>query len=143
MRSNSPLSNTTQSNWARSIIAGSRGQRRLDLTDDRLERHRLADRQVGKHLAVDHDAGLGQAGDKATVIEAKGANRRIEALDPQRAKRALTPLAIAKGVLIGLLHRLLGDADRILAPSVIALGGLEDLLVLGMRGDAAFDACHG
>jgi hypothetical protein len=37
----------------------------------------------------------------------------------------------------------LATPDGVLAPAVIALGGLEDLLVLGVPGDAALDACHG
>src|SRR5580693_3158630 len=119
-----------------------RRQRRLCLADDRLEGRRLVDGEVGQNLAVDHDAGLVEARDEAAVIEPERAHRRIEALDPQRPEGALLPLAVAEGVLVCLLDRLLGDADRILAPAVIALGGLEDLLVLGMGGDAAFDACH-
>ena len=35
-------------------------QRRLGLLDDRLEGRRLGDGELGQHLAVDHDAGLGQ-----------------------------------------------------------------------------------
>src|ERR1041385_1612157 len=106
-------------------------QRGLGLLDDRLEGGWLADREIGQHLAVDRDAGLGKPVDKPAVVEAKGPHRGVEALDPQRPERALAPLAVAEGVLVRLLHRLLGDADRILAPAVIAFGGLEDLLVLG------------
>jgi hypothetical protein len=42
----------------------------------------------------------------------------------------------------GLLDGLAGDADRVLAAAVIALRILQDPLVLGARGYAAFDACH-
>src|ERR1700688_651042 len=118
-------------------------ERRLGLADDGLEGRRLGDREVREHLAVDHDAGLGEAGDEAAVIEAERANRRVEALDPQSAERALAPLAVAVGILVRLLHRLLGDADGVLAPAVIAFGGLEDFLVLGVSGDTPFDAGHG
>ena len=117
-------------------------QRGLGLLDDRLEGGRLADREVGQHLAVDRDPGLVEAVDESAVGEAEAAHRRVEALDPQGAERALAPLAVAERVLVRLLDRLLGDADRVLASAVIAFGGLQDLLVLGMRGDAAFDpAC--
>src|ERR1700688_3859962 len=118
-------------------------ERRLGLADDRLEGRRLGDREVREHLAVDHDAGLAQAGDEAAVIEAERAHCGVEPLNPQRAERSLLPLAVAEGILARLLHRLLGDADGVLAPAVIALGGLEHLLVLGMGCDAALDACHG
>src|SRR5581483_743904 len=106
------------------ILAGAlRRQRGLGLFHDRLERRRLADGEVGEHFAIDQYAGL-------------------EPLDPQRAEGALAPLAVTEGVLAGLLHRLLGDADRVLAAAVIALGGLENFLVLGVRGDTTFDAGH-
>ena len=52
-------------------------------------------------------------------------------------------LAVAIGVLHRPFDRLLGDADGVLAAAVEALGGLEDLLVLGVGGDATFDAGHG
>src|SRR6266571_758177 len=118
-------------------------QRGFGLTHDRFERRRLADGEVGQHLAIDHDPGLAEAADKSAVGQAERAHRRVEALDPQRPERALPPLAVAIGVLVGALYRLLGDADRVLAPAVEALGGLEDLLVLGVRGHAPFDAGHG
>src|SRR5580698_1012981 len=113
------------------------------LADDRLESRRLRDREVGKHLAVDGNAGLGEPGDEAAIVETERPHRRVEALDPQGAEGALSPLAVAKGVLVRLLDRLLGDADGVLAPAVIALGGFEHLLVLGMRSNAAFDASYG
>src|SRR5580700_11766006 len=118
-------------------------ERGLGLADDRLERCRLGDGEVREHLAVDYDAGLAQAGDEAAVIESERAHCRIEPLNPQRAEGALFPLAVAEGILARLLYRLLGDADGVLAPAAIALGGLEHFLVLGMGCDAAFDACHG
>src|SRR5579862_3852782 len=124
-------------------MTGNLSERRLGLADDRLERRRFGDGEVGKHFAVDRDAGLAQAGDEAAVVQPERAHRGVEALNPQRAEGALLALAVAEGVLARLLHRLLGDADGVLAPAVIALGGLEHLLVLGMGCDAALDACHG
>src|SRR5215470_12703757 len=121
----------------------SRRQRRLGLADDCLERHWLADGQIGQDLAVDRDARLAQPVDEPAVVEAERAHRRVESLDPQGAERALLALAVAIGVLRRLLHRLLGDADGVLAPAVIALGGLEHLLVPGVGGDATLDAGHG
>src|SRR5882757_9243361 len=121
---------------------GLRRQRGLGLFGDRLERRRLVDGEVRQHLAVHRDARLRQAVDKHAVGHAERAHRRVQALDPQRAKRALLALAVAEGVLAGLLHRLLGGADGVLAAAVESLGGLEDFLVLGVRGHTAFDASH-
>src|SRR5579872_664466 len=109
---------------------------------NRLERGRLADREIGQHLAIDRDAGFRKPVDEPAIGHAERANRRIEALDPQRTESALLALAVAESVLRGLFHRGLGGADRILAAAVIALGGLIDFLVLGVRGHTAFDASH-
>ena len=68
------------------------------------------------------------------------AHRGVDALDPQGAEIALAVLAVAVGVLERLLHRLLGDADGVLATAVKALGGLQDLLVLGVARRASFHA---
>src|SRR5205085_3544316 len=118
-------------------------QRGLGLFDDGLECRRLANREIGQHLAVDRDAGLREPVDKSAVGDPEGTHRGVQALNPQRTEGALAPLAVAEGVLVGLLHRLLGDADGVLAPAVEAFGGLEDFLVLGVRRDAPFDASHG
>src|SRR5882757_8679529 len=95
-----------------------RRQRGLGLFGDRLERRRLVDGEIRQHLAVHRDARLGEAVDKHAVGHAERAHRGVEALDPQRAKRSLLALAVAKGVLPGLLHRLLGGADGVLATAV-------------------------
>src|SRR6185312_4554270 len=69
-------------------------QRGLGFFDDRLERRRLVDGEIGQHLAIDHHAGFGQAVDEAAVVEPEGPHRRIEALNPQRAERALASFAV-------------------------------------------------
>src|SRR5436853_558660 len=98
--------------------------RGFGLLYDGLERGRLADREIGQNLAVDLHSGLAEPVDEPAVGQAERAHRRIEALDPERAEGALPALAVAIGILVGLLDRLLGDADGVLAPAVIALGGL-------------------
>src|SRR6185295_1941076 len=122
-------------------LAGSveRGAGRID---DRLECGRFSHGEIGKHLAVDLDPGLTEAVDKSAVGEAVFADSRIDALNPERAERTLPVLAIAIGVLVRLLDRLLCDTDRILAPAVKALGGLEYFLVLGVGRYATFNAGH-
>src|SRR5688500_17585385 len=114
-------------------------KRRLGLLDDRAERGALVHRQVGHDFPVKLDPGELGAVHELGIAEAFGAHRRVDPLDPQRAEAALLHLAVAVGVLPGLLDRLAGDADGVLAASAIALGLLEDPLVLGARGYAALD----
>src|SRR5262249_29894319 len=118
-------------------------QRRFCLADNCLERRRLADREIGQHFAVNRDPGFGETGNETAVIEAERADRGVEPLNPQSAKAALAPLAVAIGVLIRLLDCLFGNPNRVLAAAIIALGGFKHFLVLGMGGDAALDASHG
>src|SRR5690606_4047162 len=91
-------------------------------------------------LAIDLDARLVQAVDEAAIGQAVLAGSRVDALDPQGAEIALAVLAVAVGVLQRLFDRLLGDADGVLATTVKALGGLQDLLVLDVAATAALYA---
>src|SRR5258708_27224779 len=137
-------SKTSQKNrGATAQAAGAlRRQRRLGLLGDRLERRRLGDGEIRQHLAVDRDARLRQAVDKDAVGHAERAHRGIDALDPERAEGALLALAVAEGILAGLLDRSLGGANGVLAAAAETLGGLVDFLVPGVRGHTAFDARH-
>src|SRR5690606_29292504 len=96
----------------------------------------------GQDLAVQLDARLVQAVHELRVGEAFGAGRGVDALDPQGAERALLVATVAVGVLTGAIHCGLGGADGVLAAAVEALGLLQDLLVLGVGGDAPGDASH-
>src|SRR6266478_9640067 len=69
----------------------------------------LPDREIGQHFAVDLDAGALEAVDKSAVGQPVLAHRGVDALDPQPAEGALLALAVAIGILHGLLDRLLGD----------------------------------
>src|SRR6185312_645694 len=115
-------------------------ERDLGLRHEGRKSLRLVDGHVGQHLAVDLDAGLVEAVDEAAIAQAVLAGGGVDALDPERAERALADLAVAIGVLQRLLDRLLGDANGVLAAAVKALGGLQDLLVLGVAGRASFYA---
>src|SRR6202008_1788949 len=72
------------------------GERRLGLLGDRLERRRLVDREIRQHLAVDHDARLGEAVDKSAVGQAERAHRGVQPLDPECTEGALLALAVAE-----------------------------------------------
>src|SRR5882757_2922659 len=100
------------------------------LVAERLEAGRVLDGEVGEHLAVYSDAREVQAVDKSAVGQSVLAHGGVDALNPERAEGALLAFAVAVAILHGLLDRLLGDADRILAPAVVALGLLQHLPVL-------------
>src|SRR4051794_35538660 len=114
----------------------------LGLLDNRRESRRLGDGEIGQDLAIHCDAGADEAGDEARIGQAVLAHRRVDALNPQGAEFALAVLAIAVGVLQRLVDRGLGGADRVLAPAEEALGGFQNLLMLGVGSYAAFYASH-
>src|SRR4051812_27779212 len=118
------------------------GKRRAGLGDDGAERLAFVHRDIGQDLAVEVDSGELQAVHELAVGQALGADRGVDPLDPQRPERALLHLAVAIGILAGLLDGLTGDPDRVLAAAVIALRLLEDPLVAGLGGGPALDACH-
>ena len=122
---------------------GLRWQRRFGLFHDRLKSGRLADGEIGQHLAIDGQPGLRQSGNEPAVVQSERPHCRVQALDPERAESALAPFAVAEGVLVRLLDRLLGDTDRILATAIVALGGFQDFLVFGVRRDATFTRAMG
>ena len=99
-------------------------------------------RDVREHLAVERDPGEFQRVNELAIGQSLGADRSVDALDPQRAEVAFLNLAVAIGVLPGLLDSLAGNPDRVLATAVLALRGIEDPLVLGAGGYTPFDACH-
>jgi hypothetical protein len=99
-------------------------------------------RQVGQYLPVHLNTSLVEAVDQAAVGEAKIAGGGIDALDPQSPKIALLHATVAIRVLHALLDRLPGNADRVLATAIIALGLLQNLLVLRVGRYTPLDACH-
>src|SRR5262245_22415061 len=110
---------------------------------DRLKRCRFADGKIRQHLAINGQPGLSQSGNEPAVVQSERPDRCVETLDPERAESALAPFAVAEGVLVCLLDRLLRDTDRILATAVVALGGLQNLLVFSVRRDTTLYAGHG
>src|SRR5271156_5138331 len=86
-------------------------QRGDDLVDDGLERGGVGPCDVGEDLAVDFDAGQFKAVHKSRISQAFEPGRGVDALDPQGAELTLAHLAVAVGVLAGLVDRGLGRAD--------------------------------
>src|SRR5881628_3700575 len=77
--------------------------------DDRVERGRVADRQLAEHLAVERNARRRQRGDEAVVVDAALLEGGVEAGDPERAEMPLLLPAVAPGVLV----RLAGELQRL------------------------------
>src|SRR5215471_3390826 len=92
-------------------------QRGANLVGDGLE--------AGGVLTCDIGPGGLKAVNKSGVGQPFQARRRVDPLDPQRPERALADLAVAVGVLAGLVHRGLGRADGVLPASIEALGLLQ------------------
>ena len=103
-------------------------KRILCLLDDGGKGRALVHGEVGHHLAVEFDAGEPGAVHELRIGQPFGADSGIDALDPQGAEVALAVAAVAIGILQRLLHRLLGDADGVLAAAAIALGLIEQPL---------------
>ena len=100
------------------------------------------DSHVGQNLAVHFDASLVQAVDEAAIGEAEFADSSVDTLDPKSAEVTLVDLAVAVSVLLGTVDGGLGGTDGALAAAVEALGCLQNLLVLGVGGNASFYACY-
>src|SRR6478672_8151695 len=119
-----------------------RCERALRLFRQRRKTHGVVHGDVRQHLAVQGDAGLHQAVHEAAVADAVDARGGVDARDPQRTELALALLAADVGVLQGLRHRLLGDAEDLAAGVVVALGLLQDFLVAATRLYTTFNSCH-
>src|SRR5687768_11149786 len=134
--------NIRASSRSLSLPSGLLRKRSAGLGDDRLERLALVHRDIGQDLAVEIDSGEFEAVHELAVGQALGPDGGVDALDPQGAEAALLHLAVAIGILPGLLDGLAGDADRVLAAAVIALRLIQQSLVAGLGGRPALDACH-
>ena len=67
---------------------------------------------------------------------------RIDPHDPQRTEVALTLTTVTKRVLPGLDDGLFGNLEGTRPVAVVALSRVENFLVLAVRRDATFNACH-
>src|SRR5688572_4180662 len=109
---------------------------------DRLKRDRVADRDLGEHLAVQLDAGLVQRAHELRVAHADRAGRRVDAHDPQRTEVPLANLARAVHVHPRVLHRLVGDAVAARTLAAEALGSLEDAVTTTASFESSISAGH-
>jgi hypothetical protein len=88
--------------------AATRSSSSARLCHDGAERVGLVHGQIGQNLAVHLDPGQRQTVDEARIGQrlVMGAHGGVDPLDPQRAEIALAVLAVAGGVLVGLVDGL-------------------------------------
>src|SRR5690606_11245117 len=110
--------------------------------NQRTERIRFVDCDIGQDLAVDLDASLGKTVDETAIGQALLADSSVDALDPESAERALAVLAVAVSILLRTVNCSLGGADGVLATATETSSLIQNLLVLCVGGNAAFYACH-
>src|SRR5690606_33390399 len=133
----------------RSVIEAS-GGRRVDVLgevglgdlDELGEGRRVVDRELGEHAAVDLDTRGLEALDEAVVGHALGADRSVDALDPQPAEVTLARLAVAVVVGERVGDLLLGLAVQARTLAAVAAGALEGCPALLVGVDRPLDACH-
>src|SRR6185312_17365804 len=94
--------------------------------EQRSERFRIGDREIGERLAVEADARLLEAVHEDRVRHAFATRGRVDAADPQRAEIALAHAAVAKRVSQRLEQRFVRDAVVASAGGAEALDELHD-----------------
>src|SRR5690606_11179443 len=95
-----------------------------------------------QNLAVDLDGSLLQASDQTAVGQAVDACAGVDTGDPQSAELTLLLTAVTVGVLAGLDHRLLGNAEYARTRTVVAFGEFQNLLVTTTGDDATLNTSH-
>jgi hypothetical protein len=114
----------------------------LRCCNDRCERRRLGDREVGEDATVDLDASEVQSLDEAVVGEAVGARCGVDALDPQATEVTLAGAAVTVRVDEGVCDLLLGLAVEARTLPAVPLGALEDDPALLVSVDCSLYSCH-
>lgn len=94
----------------------------LHLVNNSLECGRIVESQVGKHFAVDFDAGLVDEPHQLGVGQIFETSSGIDTLYPKSAEVALFVLAVAIGVCQTLFPSVLGNSPHILAAAIVATG---------------------
>ena len=90
--------------------------------------------QIGQYFAIHFDTSQGQTVDETAVRQSfvMAAACRIDTLDPQAPEITLAGLAVARGVLVGLIDRLSCCFVQILPATGIAFRSFDDFLVTGV-----------
>lgn len=102
----------------------------------------VEDSHIGKNLTVQSDVSLLQAVHEHAVGHAVGASAGIDTSDPQATENALLIATVTVSVLTGLHHRLLGNAENIIATKNETLGEFHNLLMTSTSGYTTFYSGH-
>ena len=102
----------------------------LHLLHDGLESLGVVHGEVGEHLTVDLDTGLGELAHEDRVAQTFLTSGSVDTLDPQGAEVALLVTAITIGIGQSLLPCVLGYCPNILAGTEVTAGKLQNVLTL-------------
>lgn len=94
----------------------------LHLIDNSLERCGIVESQVGKHLAVDFDAGLVDKTHELRVREILHTGGGVDTLDPESAEIALLVLTVAVSVGKTFFPGILGYGPYVAAATEVTAG---------------------
>ena len=103
----------------------------LHLVDDGLEGLRIVEGEVGKDLAVDFDARLGELVHELAVVHAILADGSVDTHNPQATEFALLVSSVAISVSLTLFVRVLRHSPHVLSRAELTFGLLQDFLSSG------------
>lgn len=127
----------------RSALAVRRGlELALRELDDLREGGVVVHSEVGEHAAVEVDVSELEAVHKAAVVQLMGANRSVDADDPEAAEGALALLAVAVRVAKATVNSLDRAAEELAVSAAVALGELEDAVVTTAGFKPSFYSWH-
>ena len=86
----------------------------------------VVDRHLGKHLAVQFNAGLVKPGYELAVPQSALASGGIDTGNPQSTEIPLSQPPITVGEDVGADDRFLGRSEQVVSPADITLGPLEE-----------------
>ena len=109
----------------------SNNMRLLHLVDDGLESLGVVQSEVGKDLAVDFDARLGELVDELAVVHAILTNGSVDTHNPQATEFALLVSSVAISVGLTLFVRVLRHSPHVLSRAELTFGLLQDFLSSG------------
>ena len=104
------------------------------LFHDSVKSRGIVDRHLGKHLAVQFDAGFSKPAHEFAISQSALTSGCIDAGDPQSAEIPFSLATVAVGVCVGAYNGFLGRAKQVVSPTTKALGPFEETtFCLGAR----------